>query len=106
MVCSASSREALKGIPSSDWFRLGQEEGRGEREEARSRIRRSRIRLLQSLSLTIEDPAHSVGENRLVTMGLSALGRVIVVVHVDWGEETRIISARYATPREKRQYHG
>jgi len=39
MVCCASSRVASKGLSSSDWFRLGQEEGRGKREEARNRIR-------------------------------------------------------------------
>lgn len=57
------------------------------------------------LSLTIEDVAHSENETRLVTMGAAASGRILVVVHVDLEEETRIISARKATAREMRDYH-
>ena len=33
------------------------------------------------LSLTIDDPLHSIEEDRLVTIGLSIRGRIVVVVH-------------------------
>lgn len=56
------------------------------------------------MSLTIEDPAHSIDEDRFVTIGLSFLGRLLVVVHTVRGDNIRIISARYATPRERREY--
>lgn len=56
------------------------------------------------LSLTIDDPTHSGNENRLVTVGLSVRGRLLVVVHTERGESIRIISARLATTRERRTY--
>ena len=58
------------------------------------------------LSMTIADRAHSIDESRLVTIGASSSGRMLVVVHVDLGDELRIVSARKATAREKRSYHG
>lgn len=56
------------------------------------------------LSITIPDPDHSVGEYRYVTLGMSHLGRLIVVVHSNRGNIVRIISARIATSREKKAY--
>jgi uncharacterized DUF497 family protein len=56
------------------------------------------------LSLTGFDPTHSHAEERFVTMGTSAAGRLLVVVHADRDEEVRIISARVATRRERKDY--
>jgi uncharacterized DUF497 family protein len=56
------------------------------------------------LALTGYDPDHSVGEDRYITMGLSAAGRLLVVSHTDRGEAVRIISAREATRTERRDY--
>lgn len=56
------------------------------------------------MSITIDDPMHSIDEDRLVTIGLSYLGRILVVVHTERGDNIRIISARLATPRERRTY--
>lgn len=56
------------------------------------------------LSITIHDPAHSISEDRFITIGTSANGRLIVVVHTERGDTIRIISARNATRNEKRQY--
>ena len=51
----------------------------------------------------MRDPsAHE--EERWVTLGLDALGRVLVVVYAWRGESVRVISARKATPRERRRY--
>ena len=55
------------------------------------------------LAGTIPDPRHSA-EERLVTIGHSADGSLIVVVHVERDSRTRIISARRATRRERRRY--
>jgi len=56
------------------------------------------------LSWTFPDPDHSASEERFVTIGLSAQGKTIVVSHTDRGMRTRIITARPATPRERREY--
>lgn len=60
--------------------------------------------LADPLSITIEDSAHSVEERRCVTIGTSVSGTIVVVVHTDREDEIRIISARRAMPKEKRQY--
>jgi hypothetical protein len=56
------------------------------------------------LSLTIPDPLHSKEEDRLVTLGLSSLGRFLVVVMTEREDRIRIISARAATRRERTSY--
>ena len=56
------------------------------------------------LSLTGYDPDHSEDEDRYLTMGLSATGRLLLVSHTDCGEKVRIISARKASPSERRDY--
>ena len=56
------------------------------------------------LSITIPDPAHSIGEDRFTTIGTSANNKLIVVVHTDRDDIIRIISARKATASERRQH--
>ena len=56
------------------------------------------------LSRTILDPLHSEEEERLVILGQSGLQHTLVVVHTYRGEVIRIISARPATARERRDY--
>ena len=54
-------------------------------------------------ALTMRDDfAHD--EERWVTIGLDALGRILVVVYTWRGETVRLISARRATAREHLQY--
>ena len=55
-------------------------------------------------SQTIHDPDHSESEDRFVTLGISAKGRLLIVCHVDRKENIRIISSRKATRREAIQY--
>ena len=57
-----------------------------------------------SLALTIPDPLHSEEEERFITLGESHRRRLLVVVSTDRGDRTRVISARVATPRERKQY--
>lgn len=54
-------------------------------------------------ALTVEDP-DAEDEQRFVTLGMDALGRILVVVHTPRGERLRIISARKASPKESRNY--
>jgi uncharacterized DUF497 family protein len=60
--------------------------------------------LRDPVALTIEDP-DAEDEQRFVTLGSDALGRILVVVHTKRGERTRLISARKASPGEAREYH-
>jgi uncharacterized DUF497 family protein len=56
------------------------------------------------LSITVADPRHSIDEKRFVITGLSYQRRALVVVHLDRGDRIRIISARPATPAERKNY--
>lgn len=65
------------------------------------------------LSSTFADPRHSNVESRFVAVGASNRGRLIVVMFVEQEspdletgpcETLRIISARRATPAERRSY--
>lgn len=54
-------------------------------------------------ALLIDDPDHSDEEDRFILLGRSALG-VLVVCHCYRDDAIRIISARKANARERRQY--
>jgi len=54
------------------------------------------------LGLTIPDDSST--EERYVTIGTDALGRVLVLVYTWRGERLRLISARKAAPDERRQH--
>ena len=56
------------------------------------------------LSASGRDLEHSVSEARLVTIGQSNKGRVLIVCHTDRGNVIRIYSARPATKKEKKIY--
>lgn len=56
------------------------------------------------LSVTLADPLHSEDEDRFVIIGQSIQGRLLVVVHTARGDRIRLISARVATRRERRDY--
>jgi hypothetical protein len=57
-----------------------------------------------TLSLTIHDPLHSDKEDRFILIGNSGKNRLLVVVHTERGGNIRIISARKATKKERKQY--
>lgn len=56
------------------------------------------------LSLTIPDPLHSENEERFVIIGHSLRNRLLVIVHAHRGGRLRLISARQATKKERRDY--
>ncbi len=56
------------------------------------------------LALTIPDPLHSEGEDRLITLGASSVRRLLVVVFTERADKIRIISARVANRRERKDY--
>ena len=59
--------------------------------------------LYDECALTTRDPGE-YGEERFVTLGLDALGRILVVIYTWREERVRIISARRATPTERKRY--
>ena len=66
-------------------------------EEASSALR-------DTFSATAHDPDHSEDEDRFVTFGVSAQGRLLAVAHTERGNSIRIISARLATNAERQIY--
>jgi uncharacterized DUF497 family protein len=56
------------------------------------------------LEMTIPDPDHSEEEFRFLSMGRSDQRRILVVAYTERDQRIRIISAREAAPKERRQY--
>lgn len=80
-------------------------------EKAQANTRKHRVSFQEAatifgdpLSVSISDPLHSLDEQRFILLGASNTGRILVVVHTERGETIRIISARVATPQERRHY--
>jgi uncharacterized DUF497 family protein len=78
--------------------------------KARTNLRKHGVRfsdaemvLFDPNAITDEDDT-SEAEKRYVSIGLDSMLRVLVVVFTYRGEDIRLISARPATPRERRQY--
>ena len=57
-----------------------------------------------TLSLVIYDPLHSEQEDRFVLIGNSHKNRLLVIVHTERADRVRLISARKATKKERKQY--
>jgi uncharacterized protein len=61
------------------------------------------IVLYDPFAMTIEDQ-DVAAEQRFVTVGADAVGRIIVVVYSYRADSIRLISARKATPTERKKY--
>ena len=59
--------------------------------------------LQDPLAVTVEDP-DAEGEQRFISIGLGSAGELLVVVWTERDDESRVISARRATRKERRQY--
>ncbi len=55
-------------------------------------------------SITIDDPTHSIEEQRFVDIGASADGKILVVSYTERERKIRLISCRKATKAERRIY--
>jgi hypothetical protein len=78
-------------------------------EKAAANLRKHGIDFADAATVLSDDLAVTVPdddpeEERFVTVGLDALGRVLVVVYTWRNEDRRLISARRATRAERRQY--
>ena len=56
------------------------------------------------LSMNMPDPDHSDSEQRFIVLGMSDRFRLLVVSYTERLPRTRIISARLATRKERKQY--
>jgi uncharacterized DUF497 family protein len=56
--------------------------------------------------MALTRPDEGAEEERFVTLGSDALGRLLVVVYEWRDDDVRLISARRATRAERRQYEG
>lgn len=82
-----------------------------DRTKAEQNLKRHRVSFDEAvtvfydpLAATFDDPDHSIGERRLITVGHSLRERLLVVVHAERGNNLRIISARLATARERKRH--
>jgi uncharacterized DUF497 family protein len=82
----------------------------GTRAKARANFTKHGVRFADAVTALEDDSALTIrdlsseDEERRVTMGLDVLGRLLVGVYTWRGERVRLISARQATPDERRQY--
>ena len=81
---------------------MGSGKGAVEYPQAWDRLPDAVSALEDDLAVTIPDDLSD--EERFVTVGMDALDRILVVVYAWRGERVRIISARKATPQERRTY--
>ena len=56
------------------------------------------------LAATFDDPDHSLAERRLLTVGYSSAGRLLVVSHTEFNAIIRIINARPASAHERKRH--
>ena len=80
-------------------------------DKARQNIKKHKVSFEEAVtvfgdfvSLTISDSTHSETEDRWIIIGESNIHRLIVVVHTERRDRIRIISARQATLRERKEY--
>lgn len=79
--------------------------------KARTNLRKHGIDFADAATVFSDDSALTIpdeypDEERFATIGMDALGRILVVVFTWRGQHIRIISARKAESHERRQYEG
>ena len=80
-----------------------------DKDKATINFRKHGIDFADAVSVFLDDLAVTVrdqrfDEERFITIGVDAFGRVLVVVYTWRGNEIRLISARKATRQERTQY--
>jgi hypothetical protein len=83
---------------------------RWDPKKAEANYRKHRIRfsdaetvLFDPMTLTIEDQIIDQ-EQRFLSVGSDAFGRILVIVYAYHGDTIRLISARKVTPKERKYY--
>lgn len=80
-----------------------------DNNKAASNLNKHGIDFADAVSVFSDDFSTTVNddrfeEERFITIGIDAFGRVLVVVYTWRGDEIRLISARTATRSERKQY--
>ena len=82
-----------------------------DERKARSNLAKHRISFENAATvfsdpnaITIYDDSHSTGEHRYATIGHTVYGNIVVVAHTDRNNRIRIISARKASAKERKEY--
>lgn len=80
-----------------------------DKDKAASNLNKHGIDFADAVSVFSDDLATTVNderfeEERFITIGIDAFGRVLVVVYTWRDDEIRLISARKATRSERNQY--
>lgn len=78
-------------------------------DKAAANVRKHRVDFADAATVLEDEAGLTVSEDhpaeeRFVTLGMDALGRLLVVVYTWRGDEVRLISARKADRSERRQY--
>ena len=106
-ICLASIHRAyLQHQVSSLEFTWNQAKARANLKKHGVSFDEAQSVFLDESARLLDDPDHSEDEDRFILLGMSAAPRLLVVVRA-YRETTgliRIISARKATPRERRAY--
>jgi uncharacterized DUF497 family protein len=81
------------------------ESGKGgcESGEAQVDFADAALSLEDPRALTIADP-DAIGEDRFITLAADPNGRILITVYSHSGTNRRIISARKASPGERKRY--
>lgn len=77
--------------------------------KARRNFEKHQIRFADAVSVFADDYALTIAddfskEERFITIGNDAFGRILVVVYTFRADDIRLISARRATRSERKQY--
>ncbi|MBW4644207.1 MAG: BrnT family toxin [Goleter apudmare HA4340-LM2] len=80
-----------------------------DKGNAAANLRKHGVNFADAVSVFSDDLAITItgerfDEERLITIGMDAFGRILVVVYTWRGDEIRLISARKATRHEQKQY--
>ncbi len=80
-----------------------------DKNKATSNLQKHGIEFADAVSVFSDDlaitiPDNRFDEDRFVAIGMDAFGRILVVVFTWRGEDIRLISARLAERRERKQY--
>jgi hypothetical protein len=80
-------------------------------DKEKAKLNRVKHGIFFSDAVAVFSDAHAItienghqDEQRFITIGMDAFGRVLVVIYTWREDEIRIISARLATPKEHKQY--
>jgi len=82
-----------------------------DEEKAEANLRKHKVGFEEAKTLfndpfllTFPDLGHSESEERYISIGTSAKGRALVVIHTEREDHIRLISCRKATAKERRAY--